>query len=75
MRRWGHGETEPIFSGGPGATVRMVFEPIEDHASQWAVITSIAEKLGCAAETLRGWVRQAKCDASRGPGLTLRPPR
>ena len=28
----------------------------------WAAITSIAEKIGCAAETLRSWVRQAERD-------------
>jgi transposase-like protein len=31
----------------------------QDHASQRAAITSLAEKIGCAAETLRSWVRQA----------------
>ena len=40
--------------------VRMVFEHEGDHASQWAAIGSIAAKIGCTAETLRGWVRQAE---------------
>mgnify|MGYP002065577130 CR=1 FL=1 len=31
---------------------------------------SIAEKLGCTAETLRTWVRQAERDAGKRPGLT-----
>jgi hypothetical protein len=31
----------------------MVFEHAEEHASQWAAITSIPEKIGYAAETLR----------------------
>src|SRR4051795_7382899 len=42
--------------------VRMVFEHEGDHASQWAAIGSIAAKIGCTAETLRGWVRQAERD-------------
>jgi transposase len=50
--------------------VRMVFEHAQAHASQWAAISSIAEKIGCAAETLRSWVRQAERDAGRRPGLT-----
>src|SRR6266704_3317479 len=50
--------------------VRMVFEHAPEHASQWAAITSIAEKIGCAAETLRSWVRQAERDGGRRPGLT-----
>jgi transposase len=50
--------------------VRMVFEHAQAHASQWAAITSIADKIGCAAETLRSWVRQAERDAGQRPGLT-----
>jgi transposase len=48
----------------------MVLEHAEKHESQWAAITSIAEKIGCTAETLRGWVRQAERDAGQRPGLT-----
>ena len=50
--------------------VRMVLEQQDKHDSQWAAITSIAEKIGCTAETLRSWVRQAERDAGRRPGLT-----
>ena len=50
--------------------VRMVLEHTQDHASQWTAITSIAEKIGCAAETLRKWVRQAERDSGQRPGLT-----
>jgi transposase len=50
--------------------VRMVLEHQDEHDSQWAAITSIAEKIGCTAETLRKWVRQAERDAGAGPGLT-----
>jgi transposase len=50
--------------------VRMVREHEAEHASQWAAITSIATKIGCSAETLRHWVRQAERDARQRPGLT-----
>jgi transposase len=50
--------------------VRMVLEQQDQHESQWAAITSIAEKIGCTAETLRSWVRQSERDAGRRPGLT-----
>jgi transposase len=50
--------------------VRMVLEHQEGHDSQWAAITSIAEKIGCSAETLRNWVRQAERDQGKRPGLT-----
>ena len=35
-----------------------------------AAIRSIAEKIGCSAETLRKWVRQAERDAGKRPGVT-----
>ena len=48
--------------------VRMVLDHGGDHASQWAAIGSIAAKIGCTAETLRKWVRQAERDAGHRPG-------
>jgi transposase len=50
--------------------VRLVWEHEKDHDSEWAAIRSISEKIGCTAETLRKWVRQAEQDAGRRPGLT-----
>ena len=50
--------------------VRMVREHEREHASQWAAITSIAEKIGCSGETLRNWVRQAEREEGLRPGLT-----
>ncbi len=50
--------------------VRMVFDQEVHHDSQWAAMRSIAAKIGCSAETLRNWVRQAERDAGRRPGLT-----
>ena len=50
--------------------VRLVFEHQGEHESQWAAIGSIAAKIGCTAETLRKWVRQAERDRGRRAGLT-----
>src|SRR6201987_1842680 len=47
---------------GRSRAVRMVLDHGADHASQGAAIGSIAAKIGCTAETLRGWVRQAERD-------------
>ena len=48
----------------------MVLEHERDYPSQWAAIGSIAQKIGCTAETLRKWVRQAERDSGRRPGLS-----
>ena len=50
--------------------VRMVLDHQADHPSQWAAIGSIASKIGCTPETLRGWVRQAERDQGLRPGPT-----
>ena len=50
--------------------VRMVFEHTPEHASQWAAIRSVGDKLGIGTEALRRWVRQAERDAGERPGLT-----
>lgn len=49
---------------------RMVFEHQAEYDSQWAAISSIAEKIGCTAESLRAWVRQAEKDKGARPGLS-----
>ncbi len=48
--------------------VRMVVEVTGQHDSQWAAIVSIAAKIGCTAETLRGWVRQHERDSGQREG-------
>ena len=50
--------------------VRMVQEQLPKYESEWAVICSIASKLGCVPETLRKWVRQAERDVGKRPGAT-----
>ena len=37
--------------------VRLLFEHEKDCRSRWAATVSIASKIGCTPETLRGWVR------------------
>ena len=50
--------------------VRLVLDHQGDHGSQWEAIVSIASKIGCTAETLRRWVRQAERDTGVRPGMT-----
>jgi transposase len=48
----------------------MVFEHRAEYGSQWEAMCSIAEKIGCSAETLRKWVRQSEVDSGQRGGLT-----
>jgi len=42
--------------------LRMVFDARDEYPSEWAGIEAIAGKIGCAAETLRKWMRQGERD-------------
>ncbi|MFO1209441.1 MAG: hypothetical protein U1E40_09505 [Amaricoccus sp.] len=53
-------------------SVRMVREQAREHASEWAAMCSVAAKVGCTAETLRQWVRQAERDRGERGGLTTK---
>ena len=48
--------------------VRLVLDHADEYTSQWAAIRSVADKIGCTAETLRSWVRQAERDEGVRPG-------
>ena len=51
-------------------SVKMVLEHQGEYESQWAAIVSVAAKVGCTAETLRGWQRRAEIDGGKRPGVT-----
>ncbi len=48
--------------------VRLGFDQQGEHESQWAAITSIAQKVGYLSEALRKWVRQAGGIPAGGTG-------
>lgn len=50
--------------------VRLVLEHQGEHPSRWAAIESVASKIGCTAETLCNWVRQAERDRGLRGGLS-----
>jgi transposase len=50
--------------------LRLVQEHRSEYPSEWAAITSVAQKLGINHETLRVWLRRAQTDAGERPGLT-----
>ena len=50
--------------------VRMVSEHGSDYDSEWEAICSIAEKIGCSAESLRKWIRKSEVDSGQRDGIT-----
>ena len=50
--------------------MRMVAEHRDLYESEWAAITSVSEKLGMKAETLRKWIRRAEVDQGSRPGVS-----
>jgi transposase len=50
--------------------VRMVLEHESEYDSQWAAISSVAQKLGMTPETLRKWVRTAEIDGGLRAGVS-----
>jgi transposase-like protein len=47
----------------------MVVDHERDHASRWAAVVSIAEKIGCVPQTLHEWVKKAEVDAGKRAGV------
>ena len=52
--------------------IRMVLEHEQEYESRWAAIGSIAQKIGCSAETLRGWLLRQERDSGSRPGPTTK---
>src|ERR1700719_144978 len=50
--------------------VRLVLEHREEYPSEWAAITSIAQKCGVGPETLRKWLRRGAVDQGSRPGVS-----
>lgn len=49
--------------------VRMVVDHERDYPSRWAAVVSIAEKIGCAPQTLHEWVKKVEVDSGRRGGV------
>ena len=49
--------------------VRMVFDHQGEHASQYEVIRSIAQKIDCSGETLRNWSDKPSATKACGLGV------
>ena len=50
-------------------SVRMVLDHEKDHVSRWAAVVSVAEKIGCAPQTLHDWVKKTEVDTGKRAGV------
>jgi transposase len=50
--------------------VRMVQDHAADYPTRWLAVVSIAEKIGCAPQTLHEWVKRVEVDRGVCPGIS-----
>jgi transposase len=49
--------------------VRTVLDYEGDYPSRWAAIVSVADKIGCAPQTLHDWMKKAEVDSGKRAGV------
>ncbi|MGC6400298.1 IS3 family transposase [Sphingomonas sp. FW199] len=49
--------------------VRMILDHEGDYPSRWSAVVSVAEKIGCAPQTLHEWVKKAEVDSGKRAGV------
>ena len=50
--------------------LRMVLDHESDYPSRWSAVVSVADKIGCAPQTLHEWVKRAEVDNGRRAGIS-----
>jgi len=49
--------------------VRMILDHESDYPSRWSAVVSVADKIGCAPQTLHEWVKKAEVDSGKRAGV------
>jgi transposase-like protein len=49
--------------------VRMILDHEGDYPSRWSAVVSVADKIGCAPQTLHEWVKKAEVDSGKHAGV------
>jgi len=62
--------TNPFPAEVRDRAVRLVAQHRSEYRSEWAALESIVAKIGCAAMTLRNWVRQREINEGKRVGLS-----
>ena len=50
--------------------MRLVLTSEHEHSSRWAATQSVADKIGCSAETLRKWINKIEGDSGIKPDVS-----
>lgn len=45
--------------------VEMILDHAGDYPSRWSAVVSVADKIGCAPQTLYEWVKKAEVDSGK----------
>ena len=49
--------------------VRMILDHEGDYPSRWSAVVSVADKIGCAPQTLQEWEKKAEVDSGKRAGV------